>query len=80
MAYCSRGHAVANGVYVAAVNRIGLEKVDNDSPGIEFWGQSFVCDPQGMIIAQHLSIKKKFFSLKLILKELNTLDTIGLPS
>lgn len=47
-----RGHAIANGVYVAAVNRIGLEKVDKDSPGIEFWGQSFICDPQGMIIAQ----------------------------
>jgi N-carbamoylputrescine amidase len=47
-----RGHAVANGIYVAAVNRIGLEKVDDKSPGIEFWGQSFVCDPQGMIIAQ----------------------------
>ena len=47
-----RGHAVANGVYVAAVIRIGLEKVDDDSPGIEFWGQSFICDPQGMIIAQ----------------------------
>jgi N-carbamoylputrescine amidase len=47
-----RGHAVANGIYVAAVNRIGLEKVNDTSPGIEFWGQSFVCDPQGMIIAQ----------------------------
>jgi N-carbamoylputrescine amidase len=47
-----KGHAVANGVYVAAVNRIGLEKVNEDSTGIEFWGQSFVCDPQGIIIAQ----------------------------
>jgi N-carbamoylputrescine amidase len=47
-----RGHAVANGIYVAAVNRIGLEKINDNSPGIEFWGQSFICDPQGMIIAQ----------------------------
>ncbi len=47
-----KGHAVANGVYVAAVNRIGLEKADENSAGIEFWGQSFVCDPQGIIIAQ----------------------------
>ena len=47
-----RGHAIANGVYVAAANRIGLEKVNDDSPGIEFWGQSFICDPQGVIIAQ----------------------------
>ena len=47
-----RGHAVANGVYVAAANRIGLEKVSADSPGIEFWGHSFICDPQGRMIAE----------------------------
>lgn len=47
-----RGHAIANGVYVAACNRIGLEKPDEDSAGIEFWGQSFIADPQGVIIAQ----------------------------
>lgn len=47
-----RAHAIANGVYVAAVNRIGLEKVNNNSAGIEFWGSSFVADPQGVIIAQ----------------------------
>jgi len=47
-----RGHAIANGVYVAAVNRVGLEKENEKSAGIEFWGQSFVADPQGAIIAQ----------------------------
>lgn len=47
-----RGHAIANGVYVAAVNRIGLEKIDKNSAGIEFWGSSFITDPQGKIIAQ----------------------------
>ncbi len=47
-----RGHAIANGVYVAAANRVGLEKVTPDSAGIEFWGQSFIADPQGKIIAQ----------------------------
>ena len=47
-----RGHAIANGVYVAAVNRIGVEKPDDKSAGIEFWGQSFVADPQGIIVAQ----------------------------
>ncbi|MFZ1080376.1 MAG: carbon-nitrogen hydrolase [Candidatus Kryptoniota bacterium] len=47
-----RGHAIANGVYVAAVNRVGLEKINDKSPGIEFWGQSFVADPQGVIVAQ----------------------------
>ena len=47
-----RGHAIANGVYIAAANRIGLEKVVEDSAGIEFWGQSFICDPQGVLLAQ----------------------------
>ncbi len=41
-----RGHAVANGCYVAAVNRAGAEG------NIEFWGQSFVCDCYGRITAQ----------------------------
>ncbi len=47
-----RGHAIANGVYVAAVNRAGLEKLSEDSAGIQFWGSSFISDPQGIIIAQ----------------------------
>lgn len=47
-----RSHAIANGVYVAAVNRIGLEKETKDSAGIEFWGRSFICDPQGIILAE----------------------------
>ncbi|HYW83495.1 MAG TPA: carbon-nitrogen hydrolase [Spirochaetia bacterium] len=46
-----RGHAIANGVYVAAVNRAGLEKPP-DSAGIEFWGASFIADPFGIVIAQ----------------------------
>jgi N-carbamoylputrescine amidase len=39
-----KGHAVANGVYVAAANRIGLEKYLPDTDGIEFWGTSFMQD------------------------------------
>lgn len=54
-----RGHAIANGVYVAAVNRIGLEKPDTSSAGIEFWGSSFVADPQGVIIAQASTNKEE---------------------
>ena len=54
-----RGHAIANGVYVAAANRIGLEKHVNDSPGIEFWGQSFIADPQGVVIAQASADKEE---------------------
>ncbi|RXG15203.1 N-carbamoylputrescine amidase [Leeuwenhoekiella aestuarii] len=47
-----KGHAVANGVFVAAANRIGLEQYIPDTNGIEFWGQSFICGPQGEILAQ----------------------------
>jgi len=41
-----RGHAIANGVYVAAVNRVGVED------GLEFWGSTFVADPFGEVIAR----------------------------
>ncbi|MBI5667118.1 MAG: hydrolase [Chloroflexi bacterium] len=41
-----RGHAVANGVFVGAANRVGVEN------GIPFYGSSFVCDPMGTILAQ----------------------------
>lgn len=47
-----RSHAIANGVYVAAVNRVGLEKQIEKSDGIQFWGNSFISDPQGVIIAK----------------------------
>ncbi len=47
-----KGHAIANSVYVAVVNRVGFEKVDNNSDGIIFWGSSFLCDPQGRVIVQ----------------------------
>ena len=41
-----RGHAIANGVFVAAVNRVGPEE------GIRFWGRSFVADPFGRVLAR----------------------------
>jgi N-carbamoylputrescine amidase len=47
-----RGHAVANGVYVAAVNRVGFEQPVAEQAGLEFWGSSFVADPQGVILAE----------------------------
>ena len=54
-----RGHAIANGVYAAACNRIGLEKQSKESAGIEFWGSSFISDPQGVIIAQASADKEE---------------------
>lgn len=47
-----KGHAVANGVYVAAANRIGLEQYIPGTAGIQFWGASFIAGPQGEILAQ----------------------------
>jgi N-carbamoylputrescine amidase len=59
-----RAHAIANGVYVAGVNRVGIEHGEvklahgdvngnrADGPGLEFWGGSFLADPFGRIIAK----------------------------
>jgi N-carbamoylputrescine amidase len=45
-----RGHAIANGVYVAACNRVGHEGPSDG--GIEFWGGSFVADPFGIVLEE----------------------------
>jgi len=52
-----RGHAIANGVYVAGVNRVGQEQGDvlgnrAEGQGLEFWGGSFLADPFGRVIAK----------------------------
>jgi N-carbamoylputrescine amidase len=44
-----RSHAIANGVYVASVNRVGHEVITGD--GLEFFGHSFIADPFGRILA-----------------------------
>jgi N-carbamoylputrescine amidase len=45
-----RAHAISNGVYVAAVNRVGFEGPPQQ--GLEFWGSSFIADPFGQLIAE----------------------------
>jgi N-carbamoylputrescine amidase len=52
-----RAHAIANGVYVAGVNRVGHEQGDVlgnrvNGPGLDFWGGSFLADPFGRIVAK----------------------------
>ena len=52
-----RAHAIANGVYVAGVNRVGHENGDvrgnrASGPGLEFWGGSFLADPFGRVVAK----------------------------
>jgi len=52
-----RAHAIANGIYVAAVNRTGYEGTPES--GLEFWGSSFVADPFGQIVAQASTDKEE---------------------
>ena len=52
-----RSHAIANGVYVAVANRVGMEHGDirgnrANSAGLEFWGGSFIADPFGRVLAE----------------------------
>lgn len=48
-----RGHAIANGLHVAVCNRVGFEAdPSGGTAGARFWGHSFVCGPQGEILAQ----------------------------
>jgi N-carbamoylputrescine amidase len=52
-----RSHAIANGVFVAAVNRVGFEGTPGS--GLEFWGHSFICDPFGQILAEASADKEE---------------------
>ena len=52
-----RAHAIANGVYVAAVNRVGHEGPSEG--GLEFWGSSFVSDPFGIVLSEASNNKEE---------------------
>jgi N-carbamoylputrescine amidase len=59
-----RSHAIANGVYVAVVNRVGHEQGDirgnrAEGKGLQFWGGSFLADPFGRVIAEAGSDKEE---------------------
>jgi N-carbamoylputrescine amidase len=55
-----RAHAVANGIYIAVVNRVGYEgKPDKGDAGLEFWGNSFVADPSGQVMAEAAQDKEE---------------------
>lgn len=47
-----RSHSIANGVYVAGVNRVGHEVFTEGTDGIQFWGSTFLSDPFGVIVAE----------------------------
>jgi N-carbamoylputrescine amidase len=70
-----RAHAIANGVYVAAVNRVGMEHGDirgnaASGAGLEFWGGSFLCDPFGRVIAEASHDKEEILIGEIDLKAL----------
>jgi N-carbamoylputrescine amidase len=71
-----RAHAIANGVFVAAVNRVGHENGDvrgNVAPtgqGLEFWGGSFLADPFGRVLVEGSHDKEEILIGEIDLKEL----------
>src|SRR6202795_4572261 len=55
-----RAHAIANGVYVAVVNRVGFEgQPTKGDAGLEFWGNSFVADPFGQVVSEAANDKEE---------------------
>jgi N-carbamoylputrescine amidase len=71
-----RSHAVANGCYVASVNRIGHEVLDGvGGDGLEFWGQSFVAGTSGEIIAKAGSDKEEILIAPVDLANVDTTRT-----
>ena len=56
-----RSHAIANGCYVAVANRVGHEKPAGGD-GIQFWGQSFICGPDGEILAKGSTDREELVS------------------
>ncbi len=68
-----RGHAIANGCYVAVPNRVGHEKLSGD--GIEFWGQSFIAGTSGEILAKASSDKEETLVVPLDLAKVDQTRT-----
>ena len=57
-----RGHAIANGIYVCGVNRVGHEVIVGE--GLEFWGGSFVSDPFGRVVAKASTDEEEILIVK----------------
>ena len=73
-----RSHAVANGCYTVAVNRIGFEKAppgEHQEEGIEFWGRSFVAGPDGSILVRGPEDEEAVLVVELDLDKIDTLRT-----
>ncbi len=66
-----RSHAIANGVFVASVNRVGFEGTGGSR--VEFWGGSFVCDPFGRMLGQATHDREETLIVECDLQELETI-------
>ena len=64
-----RSHAIANGIYVAAVNRVGIEKQGNKK--IEFWGNSVIFDPSGNVVKK-ASLKESILICEIDFQKVET--------
>ncbi|MBX3421456.1 MAG: carbon-nitrogen hydrolase [Pirellulaceae bacterium] len=62
-----RGHAIANGCFVAAANRVGVEG------GLQFWGASFVADPHGQLLRRASHTEEEII---LVACDLNSIDSV----
>jgi N-carbamoylputrescine amidase len=69
-----RGHAIANGCYVAVPNRVGHE-APAGGDGLEFWGRSFIADPAGQILARANGAKPEILIASIDTKALETQRT-----
>ncbi len=69
-----RSHAIANGVFVASCNRTGVEH--GQSQSIQFWGNSFICDPQGDILQQASASEGKILLQQIDLERMDTVRQI----
>ena len=65
-----KSHAIANGTYVVAVNRVGIEKKGNKK--IEFWGNSMIIDPSGKIIGKLGNKKEEILIREIDYKKIDT--------
>ena len=65
-----KSHAIANGTYVVAVNRVGFEKKGNKK--IEFWGNSMIIDPSGEIIGELGNKKEEILIREIDYKKIDT--------
>jgi N-carbamoylputrescine amidase len=65
-----KSHAVANGCFVASINRVGFEPSPDGNSGIEFWGQSFIANTYGEIITEGSVDKEEIIIGEIDLKEI----------